>query len=309
MSLPYPLPDAFIHTILDLHGPSGQKWLDEIPAFLSEFETRWNIVLQQPFDLTYNYVAPGTRNDGSEIVFKAGPINDELLSEIKSLRLWEGHGTVKLLEYDLEKGAMLLERLRPGETLAELVDDDRATQAAALLMRELWIPAPENPAQTLPIVPGWARGIDRLRAEFHGGTGPFPEKFVDAAENLFHDLIASSGSQRLLHGDLHHWNIISAQRRPWLAIDPKGVIGEPDYEPGALLRNRLPENLTRNEISRISQRRIKILCETITLDPQRVAGWAFAQAVLSAWWSYEDHRRIAHKDLLLAEALLDIRKD
>jgi streptomycin 6-kinase len=70
------------------------------------------------------------------------------------------------------------------------------------------------------------------------------------AESLFRELIASSESPVLLHGDLHHFNILSARRQPWLAIDPKGVAGEPAYEPGALLRNPNPELCTDIEVQR-----------------------------------------------------------
>ncbi len=86
----------------------------------------------------------------------------------------------------------------------------------------------------------------------------------------------------LLHGDLHHDNILAAERAPWLALDPKGVAGEPAYEVGALMRNPRPQP------AEVLARRASILAEVLDIDRQRILGWSFAQAVLSAWWNIED---------------------
>ena len=151
-------------------------------------------------------------------------------------------------------------------------------------MRQLWRPVP--PDHTFPTVARWAKGMQRLRAEFGGGTGPFPSRLVEKAERLFADLLGSMNAPVLLHGDLHHWNILAAERRPWLAIDPKGIAGEPAYEVGALLRNRLDAG---PDIRRLTMRRVDQLAEALGFDRKRLWAWCLAQAVLSAWWSYEDH--------------------
>jgi streptomycin 6-kinase len=156
------------------------------------------------------------------------------------------------------------------------------------MMHQLWRPAPAD--HSFPTVADWGRGFARLRAEFNGRTGPFPAKVVDKAEQLFAGLLASAAAPVLLHGDLHHENILQAKRRPWLAIDPKGVVGEPAYEVGALLRNPIPHMFEESpdNLRRRQARRLDILAEMLNIDRQRLWGWSLAQAVLSAWWSYED---------------------
>ena len=74
-----------------------------------------------------------------------------------------------------------------------------------------------------------------------------------------------------------------------MALDPKGVVGEPAYEVGALLRNPLPQLLTEPRPARVLARRVDQLAEELGFDRERIAGWGLAQAVLSAWWSFEDH--------------------
>ena len=120
---------------------------------------------------------------------------------------------------------------------------------------------------------------------------------------LFAELIGSMGAPVLLHGDLHHENILAAEREPWLALDPKGVVGEAEYEVGALLRNRLPEQLAAPETGRILARRVAQLAEELGFDRTRLRGWGLAQAVLSAWWSYEDHGHGWEGAMVVAEHL------
>jgi streptomycin 6-kinase len=108
----------------------------------------------------------------------------------------------------------------------------------------------------------------------------------------------------LLHGDLQHYNVLYDNKRGWVAIDPKGVIGELEYEVGALLRNpmELPELYTQRATV---ERRVEILASVLPLDRSRVLRWCFAQAVLSAIWGVEDGYKIErnHPALELARTV------
>lgn len=303
-----PLSQQFIHIITSLHGPEGQAWLDRLPVMLDECARRWSLTLQPPFaNLSYNYVAPAVRADGTDLILKVGIPHPELLTEIAALQLYNGRGIAHLWEADPDQGVLLLERLKPGTTLDSLADDEEATRIAAGVMRQLWRPLP--PDHPFPSVAKWAKGMERLRHYFEGGTGPFPAYLVEAAERLFAELLASTAEPVLLHGDLHHYNILAAERQPWLAIDPKGVAGEPAYEVGALLRNLIPHFVTRPHLDRIMARRVEVLAEELNLDRERVIGWGLAQAVLSGWWSFEDHGDGWEAALICAELLAALNHD
>jgi streptomycin 6-kinase len=220
-------------------------------------------------------------------VLKVGFPGRELRTEIAALRLYDGHGIAQLLDADAASGALLLERLMPGTPLARLGDDAEATSIAAQVMRQLWRPVP--PDHAFPTVADWAAGLGRLRARFGGTTGPLPAPLVEQAEQLFAELIRSMGAPVLLHGDLHHDNILMAQRQPWLALDPKGVVGEAVYETGALLRNPAGRVLQAPDPRGMMARRIDQLAAELGFDWERIRSWGLAQAVLSAWWSIEDH--------------------
>jgi streptomycin 6-kinase len=117
-------------------------------------------------------------------------------------------------------------------------------------------------------------------------------------------LSASQHEPRLLHGDLQHYNVLFDSERGWLAIDPKGVVGETEYEIGAVLRNPIeqPDLFTSRDII---ERRTRKLAERLGLDYGRILSWAFAQAVLSAIWEIEDGFPVdaMNPQLRLAEVL------
>lgn len=305
--IPAFLPESLARTIGSTFGERGIEWLQRLPTLLADCAQRWSLTLLPPFpNLSFHYVAPVVRADGTEAILKAGVPHKELWTEIAALRLYQGRNSVRLLDADSEQGTLLLERLYPGTMLTLLADeaqDAQATSIAASVMRGLWRPVP--PGLAFPTIGEWAQGLQRLREHFGGGVGPFPVALVEEAETLFVELLSSASEPVLLHGDLHHDNILSAQRQPWLAIDPKGIIGEPAYEVGALLRNLWQDRHRLLNPGRILERRVYQLAEELSIERARVRGWGVAQAVLSAWWCIEDNSdcweaAIANAELLAA---------
>ena len=155
--------DEFETTIRNVFGAKGEAWLHELPALIAECEQRWQIQVQTPFKLSYNYVAPAVRSDGTQCVLKLGVLSPDLSYEIEAMQVYAGRGICRLIDVDVERGAQLLERLLPGMLLSTLVphQDEQATLIAAEVMRELWRPAPAQ--HTLPTLAQWTvTGLTRL---------------------------------------------------------------------------------------------------------------------------------------------------
>jgi len=302
------IPANFARAMRELYGEEGRRWIDGLPALLDGLAAHWALTLEPAFPLTYNYVAPAIRADGTPAVLKVGYPDPELPAEFAAVAHFAGHGGARLLATDQLRGAMLLERLLPGAPLSTMAeaDDAQATRIAARLIVRSWHTPPVGHA--FPAIADWGQGFLRLRQEFDGGAGPFPGALVDEAESTFAELESTQGAPVLLHGDFHHGNILDAGAGDWRLIDPKGLVGEPAYEPGTFLQN--PRRLFREPtpgLGALLGRRLDIFAEELVLDRERIRRWALAQSVLSAWWSYEDHRAGWEPALKAAELLGELR--
>ena len=121
---------------------------------------------------------------------------------------------------------------------------------------------------------------------------------------MYLELCATQRATQLLHGDLQHYNVLFDQTRGWLAIDPKGVVAEREFEVGPCLRN--PHGLTDlYSDTEVVARRLTRLCRAAHLDFRRALRWGFALAVLSATWGLEDEGVVdpGCPALLLARAI------
>lgn len=284
------IPETFRRGIVQLRGPTALPWLERLPGELEACARRWSLALGEPYEvLSFNYVTRATLPDGTPVVLKVGmPDDKEFGMEAEALRFCEGRGMVRLLDADMgaEGAAMLLERIEPGVPLTAVEDDEAAISAAIACMRRFWRPAP--PQHEFPTIERWGLGFERHRRHY-GGSGAIPARLFERAERLYHELAASQVERVVLHGDFHQDNILSATREPWLAIDPKGVVGEPAYETGALLRNpnTVLVNVPDSHLKPLLARRVAQLADELGVERERVRGWGMAQAVLSSCWSLE----------------------
>jgi streptomycin 6-kinase len=293
------LPPEFISNIQNTFQKDGHIFLNALPDLIAEASARWGLTDVQPSsNLSYNFVAFAKRAsttglDGTsqpstqrEVVLKMGVSNSDMESEIATLRLFNGEGACRLIDYDEEKSWMLLERLRPGVMLSTLKDDEEATHIAVDVMQKIWRPAPQD--DVFIRLSDWFDGLKSLRSMFNGRTGPLNEKLVQRVEHSVKDFLAENHQPVLMHGDFHHFNILSSERG-WLAIDPKGVIGPAGYEVGPFLINPWGDLLSGNNYRQMTKRRIDILHERLGFERERIREWGLAHAVLSAWWSIEDN--------------------
>jgi len=168
-----PIPENFTQRTIEMYDEAGQAWIEALPSTLANYAQRWSLTLQQPFELSYNYVIPAIRADGSEAVLKLGFPHRELLSEMHALQHFDGRGIVRMLEADFEQQVFLLERIRPGVELVTLQDEEQVARIVAQVMQQLWQPV--NIDRPLLTVESWTASLAKLRPHFEGTSGPFPE--------------------------------------------------------------------------------------------------------------------------------------
>jgi streptomycin 6-kinase len=205
-------------------------------------------------------------------VLKVFLVGLENAHEADALRHYAGHGAVRMLEG--EPGALLLERLRPGTTLWELEDDDAACSVVAGLLRQLWRP-PTDPSVFRPLADDTGMWAANLERDYAAAGAPFERSLLDEALRAADELPGGQGQHVVLHQDLHGGNVLRAGDG-WLAIDPKPVVGEREFDLASLIRDR------RWAITpAVVRRRLDLLAGELELDRERMRRWALLHAL--AW--------------------------
>jgi streptomycin 6-kinase len=281
------LPKTFVKNFTDLTGGEGKVWLEQLPNLISSLEQHWNIRVGKHFsNLSYNFVAPATRNDGTPAVLKIGfPGELSVLLEANALRVYAGDGAVKLLGHDSSAEALLLERLEPGESLPHFSNNEENTRITATLLKRLWRKVDNS--QDFRNLDSWTRELHQMYEKHrHDKTFKYLP-LLDKAVQLYKE--HREGEQVLLHADLHHDNILTAQREPYLAIDPKGILGVKGFDVGTFLVNPFDALVTLPNVIEIHRERIAIFSEMLDMTQEEVNTWGFIFSVLSGCWVVGEH--------------------
>ena len=293
------LSTSFVENAIALCGAKGDRWLDDLPSIVERLEKKWKIVAGKPFrNLSYNYVSNAVDAEGRSVVLKIGlPLDDvEIFGEAAYLQLLDGQGTVRMLEFDRDLQAILIERAIPGSNLKS-VCKKRQHEAVSIAIRTLQRivrPVPENTGDFIRL-DDWFDGLRRSK-----GTN-FPQEYARKALEYYAELSRDETGKCLIHGDLHHDNILSARREPSLVIDPKGIIGHLGYDIGVFLNNHHDWlDWDTRLVSRLDQA-VTEFATAFELETITVRKWAFCQMVLSWWWMFDEMPQMFGEELGLSD--------
>ena len=255
----------------------------------------WHVNIERVAEIYTSILAFGRQEDTRVVLKIVKAVGDEWRAG-EVLQAFGGLGVVRV--YKHEDGATLLERLDPGTALTPLAIGGSDDEAARIVARTIAAMAPVASPVGVPGVSEWGSAFGSYLAS---GDARIAAALVRDGHATYSELCDSQTRGRLLHGDLHHDNILFDTNRGWVAIDPKGVVGELEYEVGAALRNphTSPELFT--DPATI-ERRVDCFTRELNLDRSRVLGWAFAQAVLAAIWAIEDGEGDQPRDAWIALA-------
>lgn len=270
--------------------PGGAEWIDRLPRLARECAERWSLRLGDPYE--YAYVSLAVRAelpDGTRAVLKVGFPHRESEHEPDALAHYDGRGAVRLLAHDRDRHAMLLERCEPGTSLWELRGGERESfRLAAEVLGRLWRP-PARGHSFRPIAEDAARWADLLPERWERLGGPFERALVDETVAAFRELAPTQGELVVCHQDFHRGNVLRAEREPWLAIDPKPVVAEREFDTAALIRDG------RGDL----RWRLDFLAAELDLDRERMRRWALAHTVA---WGFDESE--PHEDMIDTAARL-----
>ena len=300
--------DEFVKNVVTLRGDVGKKWLNELPSIIETYKKKWGIEVFPPFSsLTYNYVAPAQTRDGKAVVLKISfPDNKEFISEIEALNFFDGQGSIQVLQEDRDNLVMLLEKAEPGNRIREVAPEDKQISLVVAVLKKLHKPISSESSFAFLAISDWAKAFGRYKKTFSKKSGPVPQWMFEKAEEIFTQYPKDKKELVLLHGDLHSDNILISDRG-WLAIDPKGVIGEREFELGAYLRNPYYDYPKGSDYKKLETHRILQFSEELGFDKKRILDWAFACAVISLLWFLEDEDYFKEIYVQNAELLNEIK--
>ncbi|MCO1658333.1 aminoglycoside phosphotransferase family protein [Pseudonocardia humida] len=295
------VPGALRRNAVAAWGEQGRRWLAELPESVADVCRSWGLELGEPYALSFHWVARVRRDDGTAAVLKLGPPeSDDLRREALALGAYGGDGAVRLLARDPGRGAVLLERAEPGRMVRELVPrrDADATAATVDVLRRLHA---ADVVDGLPDVATLGADFARHLGADHG-RGPLPRVLVERAAELLGDLCASAERRVVLHGDLHHDNVLR-HGDGWVAIDPHGAVGDPGFDVGPPLYNPDPDRVD-GELLALVPARVEQLADGLGIALDRASAWGFVAAVLSEVWDAEGGASDGGRALRVAELLV-----
>lgn len=274
----------FKKDIVSIYGEIGKEWLAGLPSIIHHLSEVWNLESLKPLNTysSYNYLLSGFQQK-QPIILKLNPTAEAINQEYTALKAFAEYGVVEVLAKT--ERALLLQRAVAGNSLENYFPnhDDPAIQIVCRCLKKLH-QAPILSNSQFPTIKKWLNVLDKA-------CFSIPPEYLTKARKMKEQLLQTAKTSVLLHGDLHHNNIIS-NADDWLVIDPKGVIGEPAYEVAAFIRNPIAKSSLLSK--KIIINRIKQFSSLLELDENRIASWCFVQAVLGWVWSLQDGMDSSH---------------
>lgn len=278
------IPISFKEKITNCFGTAGGDWLQTLESRVTNIASSWGLNLQEPVtNLSYNYVIHVIDQNNDQYILKMGLAGFDFENEIRTLQLYNGEGCAKLVKADAEQGAMLLEKLQPGTMLCTETDEEGVIQNFCHVWKQIRRPLPVE--GDFPTVLSWATAFAKYKSNYEANDGPLPNEWVEMAAGYLHEIQQTSMKSELLHGDLHHENILFSTDRGWLAIDPKGVAGSPYLDVVSFMINHL---FTKPDPEALLKLRVDLISELLQLDREKLLRAAVSMSTLYACWGIED---------------------
>lgn len=278
------LPGSFIKKITSVF-PEGADWLGQLPELFEYCAGQWQLSrFELATNLSYNFICFAESEIYGQAVLKIGVPHDDIYVQMDSIGCFDRKYVCQLFAEDREHCAVLLERISPGNDLTSVQSlKERAAIAAPLIKH---IPVTVFDDGRFPTYAGW---LDTAFTKLKSSRPAQLEllQLADRAAGLFK--LLPTGGKRLLHGDLHHFNIIFDRRHnKWKAIDPHGVIGYFALEAGRFIGNQMGMEANVDDARESLLFLSGVFAKALDIPPSTIMCCAFIDIVLSTCWTTEE---------------------
>ncbi|GAA1998687.1 aminoglycoside phosphotransferase family protein [Microbacterium pumilum] len=277
------------------HDATGSEWLEALPERVDVQCRDWGLRVDGAVMHGSNALVVPVDRDGEPLILRLAPPGDDVAAEAAALRVWDGRGTVRLFDVDAENGAMLLERLDGGRSLA-----GEPLERAIVVLAQLAI-------SLAVAVPTTVRGTDQVATEhlesferdWAALDRPLARRQLDAAMRCAEDRAHERPESLAVNGDLHFDQVLGGTRAPWIVVDPVLLRGDTEYDLGRILWSRLDEIADDAEVLRL----FDIFTGEANIPPERARQWVIIRSTSYLLWGLSHHLT---EDPPRCQRLLDI---
>lgn len=282
----------------------GQAFYEKVIRDLSFYAKKWKLEIESCIDYySVNCIFICRSALFGPAVLKIGNPSREVRTEANLLKEYNGGRFCKMYDCDLENGVILEEYIYPGKRLREEQSLERRLEIFSNLFHGLHIESSQN-----ELYPTYFDWVDRI-AVYMSKREDYPElrgQMLKARE-LCSSLCMAYPKKLLLHGDLHHDNILLGEDGAYKIIDPKGVIGDPIFDiPRFILnefydRDDVPYELYSKHIETISS----YFEKSVGVPKDVVLKCVYIETAMANCWNVEDNEEPNMRYVLYAEAMMD----
>jgi streptomycin 6-kinase len=300
-------PDHLTQLIMKYHPESGQEWLDSIPSKIDNLKSMWNLKDLSIVDDVYssNLLLKGFQNDNPiilKLIFKPKRFKNTK----NALSFFNGQSTIQLLDHDDANQAFLMSNLNPGTPLPFDLNGINDVDVVCNIIKKIH----NIPLDNLNDKESFYN-ISEIMDDLKDEDIQFNPDHVNHAKEIAAHLLATQPKEILLHGELHHLHILN-NGDDWMAIDPDGLIGEPAFELGSFIRNPITgDNAYPDNLASVLSTRINRFASALDLPADRIAGWAYVQAVMGGVYLNRrgiDGNPFMHRADLLLKIMNDMKQ-
>jgi streptomycin 6-kinase len=283
------------------HSVKAADWLASLPGAVERYVEEWDLTVDgDVLSGEASLIVPVVRRDGTAAMLKLQTVNDESAGEALALRTWHHDDVVEVLEDDPATSTILLERLRP-RTLDDHPDHVEATRILAqILTRLMVVPAPPGIRRLADVAAGMIDDAPRIIPQLaDSAERAMTWRFVDMVKELLPE-----PGDRLLHWDLHYYNVMAADRQPWLVIDPKPLAGDPAFELMPAVWNRWDDLVATGDLAQAIRDRFDLMLDVTGIERDRALGWTAGRILQNVlWFTADGDTRIENELAAVADAL------
>jgi streptomycin 6-kinase len=243
---------------------------------LVRVKQEWELVNDGEISVIGNSLLQPVLSEGRLAVLKV-PLNNEEFRGFRLLECWNGSGAVNVYRYDTR--ALLMERATGNRSLLNMVASRQEAEANRIICAvvERLHGNPCSMLSGLVTLPEWFRSLEAAAGR-EGGV-------FDRGYAVARGLLDVPGEPVALHGDIHYGNVLDGGPRGWLAIDPKGLVGERGFDYANIFCN--PDLTVAGSPERLSSQ-VRLVAGLAGISVQRLLRWVIAWAALMASWMLED---------------------